>query len=76
VIDGAGGYLVKGHDPADYAARIVRLLSDPEEAARLSAAAAAHAAGFSWESTAAGIRDVYLELAGDSDTAERARRPA
>ncbi len=75
VLDGAGGYLVKGHDPADYAARIVQLLSDPEEAARLSAAAAAHAAGFSWESTAAGIRDVYLELAGD-DEAERARRPA
>jgi D-inositol-3-phosphate glycosyltransferase len=73
----AGGYLVQGHDPADYADRIVRLLCDPAEAARLSAAAASHAAGFSWESTAAGIRDVYLELAaGDGFGEERMRRPA
>ncbi len=63
VADGVSGYLVEGHDPADYADRIIRLLADPVEAARLSVAAAAHASGFSWESTAAGIRDVYLELA-------------
>ncbi len=63
VSDGNSGYLVAGHDPADYADRIIRLLSDPDEAQRLSLAARAHASGFSWESTAAGIRDVYLELA-------------
>jgi D-inositol-3-phosphate glycosyltransferase len=66
VADGVSGYLVEGHDPGDYADRIILLLSDPAEAVRLSAAAAAHASAFSWESTAAGIRDVYLELAGST----------
>src|SRR5205085_1124904 len=42
VADGVGGYLVQGHDPADYADRIVRLLTDPQEAARLAIGAAAH----------------------------------
>jgi D-inositol-3-phosphate glycosyltransferase len=76
VADGLSGYLVEGHDPADYAERIVRLLSDPAEAARLSAAASAHASGFSWESTVAGIRDVYLEVADSGFSAERHRRTA
>jgi len=50
----------------------VRLLSDPAEAARLSLAAARHASGFSWEQTAAGIRDVYMELAdGDAKASRR-----
>ena len=66
VADGVGGYLVQGHDPADHAERIVRLLTDPAEAERLAAGAAAHALRFSWDSTAAGIRDVYLELASRS----------
>jgi D-inositol-3-phosphate glycosyltransferase len=71
VADGVGGYLIQGHDPADYADRIVRLLTDPAEAERLAAGAAAHAARFSWESTAAGIRQVYLELAGQREGHER-----
>jgi D-inositol-3-phosphate glycosyltransferase len=76
VADGVSGYLVEGHDPADYADRIVRLLSDPFEAARLSAAAAVHASGFSWESTASGIRDVYLELADETAAIRDDRRTA
>jgi D-inositol-3-phosphate glycosyltransferase len=71
VADGVSGYLVPGDDPADYAERILQLLRDPAEAARRSTAAAAHAAAFSWESTASGIRDVYLEVAGGADEAER-----
>ncbi|HYT30459.1 MAG TPA: D-inositol-3-phosphate glycosyltransferase [Actinomycetota bacterium] len=61
---GVGGFLVDGHDPEDYAARIVDLLADPEAAERLARGALGHAAGFSWDATAAGTRDVYRELAG------------
>jgi D-inositol-3-phosphate glycosyltransferase len=64
VRDGVGGFLVEGHDPEDYAARIVEVLADPEGAERLARGAIRHAAGFSWDATAAGTRDVYRELAG------------
>jgi D-inositol-3-phosphate glycosyltransferase len=57
------GYLVNGHEPADHADRILRLLANPAEAARLSSSAIQHAAGFSWEATAAEIREVYRDLA-------------
>ncbi len=63
VVDEVGGFLVQGHDPADHAERILRLLGDPALAARLSAGALRHAARFSWDQTAAEIRDVYLALA-------------
>jgi D-inositol-3-phosphate glycosyltransferase len=63
VADGVGGLLVEGHDPSDYAERILRVLGDPGLATRLSAGALAHAARFSWDATAADVRDVYLELA-------------
>jgi D-inositol-3-phosphate glycosyltransferase len=62
VRDGETGFLVDGHDPAQYADRILRLLCDPVLAARLSAGAIRHAATFSWDSTASGIRDVYREV--------------
>ncbi|HEY3211083.1 MAG TPA: D-inositol-3-phosphate glycosyltransferase [Actinomycetota bacterium] len=60
--DGVSGFLVDGHDPAEYANRILRLLSDPALAARLSAGAIGHAAIFSWDATASGIRSVYREV--------------
>jgi D-inositol-3-phosphate glycosyltransferase len=60
--DGVSGFLVDGHDPAEYANRILRLLSDPALAARLSAGATRHAAIFSWDATASGIRSVYREV--------------
>jgi D-inositol-3-phosphate glycosyltransferase len=62
VVDGQTGFLVQGHDPSDYADRIVELLSDRGLARRLGARAARHAAQFSWETTAAEIRGVYQEL--------------
>jgi D-inositol-3-phosphate glycosyltransferase len=62
VRDGETGFLVDGHDPAQYADRILRLLCDPVLAARLSAGAVRHAATFSWDATASGIRDVYREV--------------
>jgi D-inositol-3-phosphate glycosyltransferase len=64
VADRESGFLVEGHDPRDYADRILALLSDPAMATRLSRGALRHAARFSWDATAAGIRDVYFEVAG------------
>src|SRR6266536_1125768 len=60
--DGESGFLIDGHDPAQYADRIIRLLADPELAARLSAGAIRHAGIFSWDATAADIRSVYREV--------------
>lgn len=62
VVDGRTGMLVDGHDPARYADAVVRLLSDRRLAARLGVAATRHAARFSWDATAAGVREVYREL--------------
>jgi D-inositol-3-phosphate glycosyltransferase len=62
VKDGQTGFLVDGHDPAQYADVILRLLSDPGLAARLSAAAVRHAETFSWDATASDIASVYREV--------------
>src|SRR5436190_20649770 len=62
VADGVGGLHVRGHDPRDFADRILELLGDPALTARLSAGALAHAARFSWDATAAEIGRVYTEL--------------
>jgi D-inositol-3-phosphate glycosyltransferase len=59
VADGESGFLISGEDPAVYAAAISRILDDPVEAARLSAGAVAHAAGFSWEATADRLLELY-----------------
>ena len=64
VADGVSGFLVDGHDPAAYAERIVAVLSQPDLAERLSMGAVEHARRFTWDTTAGGIRDVYLELIG------------
>lgn len=62
VRDGKSGFLVRGRDPARYAERILQILGDPALAARLSEGALRHAARFSWDATASGVSDVYLEL--------------
>ncbi len=59
VRDGVTGYLVEGHDPADYAAALGRLAADPALSARMGAAAAGHAAGFGWDAAARATADVY-----------------
>ncbi len=59
---GRTGFLVRGHDPVEYARRILEVLDDPVLAARLSRAAIRHATGFSWDQTAEGIEGVYREL--------------
>ena len=62
VADGESGFLVCGHDPADYADRILRVLSDDVLAARMRERAVAHARRFSWQATASSVLDVYREL--------------
>lgn len=52
VADGVSGALVTGHEPADWARVLERLLDDPDARARLSRGAVAQAARFSWEDTA------------------------
>lgn len=56
------GYLVAGHDPADYARALRRILDDPANAARLSAGALDHAAAFSWDATADRLIELYNGL--------------
>ena len=54
---GETGLLVDGHDPADYAAAIGRLLADREALAAMGRAAVRNAARFSWVETAGRTRD-------------------
>ena len=56
VRDGRSGLLVPGHDPADWARALRRALAVRPA---LSRGALAHAARFSWSSTAAGLLDTY-----------------
>ncbi|MBB1252370.1 D-inositol-3-phosphate glycosyltransferase [Streptomyces alkaliterrae] len=62
VRDGESGFLVDGHDPADYATALARLLDDPALAARMGAAAAHHARGFGWDTAARHTVDLYSEV--------------
>jgi len=66
VADGKSGSLVEGHDPADFAREILRLIRDPELAASMSRATQDHVERFSWDATAHGLGRVYRELADRS----------
>lgn len=66
VADRRSGFLVAGHDPAEYADRLLSILRSPDLAARLSRGAVARASRFPWEETADRVLSVYGEL-----TAER-----
>lgn len=59
VRDQETGFLVKGHDPAAYA-RVLRDFADHTDlSARMGGAAARHAMGFGWDTSAAATADVY-----------------
>jgi D-inositol-3-phosphate glycosyltransferase len=62
VRDGVSGFLVGGWDPADYADRLLRVLSDRASARRMGEAGVGHALSFSWDTTAAEILSVYREV--------------
>jgi len=59
VQDGVSGILVEGHDPADYAAALRRLLGSPELRGRLARGAVDHASRFGWSSTVDRLLNVY-----------------
>jgi D-inositol-3-phosphate glycosyltransferase len=63
VRDGVTGLLVEGHDPADYAEAIGRLVCEPGLRESMSRAALDHARGFAWEQTADQTLDVYAKAA-------------
>jgi D-inositol-3-phosphate glycosyltransferase len=59
VRDGVTGFLVQGHDPADYARVLRRFADEASLSARMGAAAARHALSFGWDTAAAATADVY-----------------
>lgn len=67
------GVLVDGHDPQDWASALARVVLEPGLAQRMGAAAARHAARFSWEVTVDGLIDSYTRAvaAVRSDSARR-----
>jgi D-inositol-3-phosphate glycosyltransferase len=64
VRDGISGALVDGHDPADWARVVGRLLAEPARRADLARGAVEHAHAFSWDTTAAGLLAVYRSAVG------------
>ncbi len=63
VRDQVTGLLVDGHDPADYARAMARLVDAPRYRDQLGSAAAEHARRFAWERTADLTLDVYRKAA-------------
>lgn len=61
VRDGESGVLVEGHDPADYAAVLRGLATQPRLRHRLARGAVRHAQGFGWEATVDRLLQVYTE---------------
>ncbi|MFI6377389.1 D-inositol-3-phosphate glycosyltransferase [Streptomyces sp. NPDC050546] len=59
VRDGHTGFLVRGHNPADYARVLRDFADDPHLAPRMGAQAARHAQSFGWDAAAAATADVY-----------------
>ncbi|MFI9246915.1 D-inositol-3-phosphate glycosyltransferase [Streptomyces sp. NPDC053086] len=59
VRDGETGFLVEGHDPADYARVLARFADEPALSARMGQAAARHAQSFGWDTAAGATADVY-----------------
>ena len=75
VRDGVSGLLVTGHDPADYARAMERVVSAPGLRQEMSRAAVAQAATFAWERTADRTLEVYRAAARSmrDDLAEAVR---
>jgi D-inositol-3-phosphate glycosyltransferase len=72
-----GGVLVRGHDPADHAAAVVPLLTDPAEATRVGAAGVRAAARATWDRSVDRLLGVYGQVvARDEDAGHAADRSA
>ncbi|HEX4489624.1 MAG TPA: glycosyltransferase [Acidimicrobiia bacterium] len=66
VDDGVTGFLVDGHDPAAFAARVEEVLANPLLAAEMGEAAVARSGRYSWSITAARLRRSYGDLVARS----------
>jgi len=62
--DQVSGYLIAGHDPAEYAERIGRLLEDPELAQQMGRRGRLLAQRYSWTRTADRLRELFEDVAG------------
>ncbi|HLU32984.1 MAG TPA: D-inositol-3-phosphate glycosyltransferase [Natronosporangium sp.] len=65
VRDGHSGVLVPGHDPAEWARVLQKLLAAPAWRAELARGAVAHARAFSWDRTAEGLLAVYRQAVAE-----------
>ncbi len=62
--DGKSGILIDGHDPADYAVAIDKVLGDQAFAAQLSTGAIEHSERFSWDATVSRFLELYDGITG------------
>ena len=67
VADEVSGILVDGHDPADYAAALHRLLGDDDLRRTMGDKAVEHARSFGWDATAERTLEVYSAAIADHD---------
>ncbi|HVT69915.1 MAG TPA: D-inositol-3-phosphate glycosyltransferase [Trebonia sp.] len=66
VRDGDSGILVDGHDPADWARVVRRLIGAPRRLQALSAGARRHAAAFGWSATVDRLARVYTGVMNEA----------
>ena len=62
VRDDVSGYLIDGHDPAEYAERIGRLLADPELAQQMGRRGRLLSQRFSWTRTADRLQGLFEQV--------------
>jgi D-inositol-3-phosphate glycosyltransferase len=73
VSDGHSGVLVDGHDPADWAAVIKRLIKAPRHLQALSEGARRHASVFGWSATVDRLAKVYTGAMDEAVISRAAR---
>ena len=73
VREGVTGYLMDGHDPAEWAERILRLLDDPENARQMGRRGVLLAQRYPWELTADRVWEAMGPLV--ESATQRAARP-
>ena len=71
VADGRSGVLVDGHNPADYADAIGRIIAVPSLREQLAVAGVEHARKFGWGATAGRVLDVYAEAIAEHESVGR-----
>jgi D-inositol-3-phosphate glycosyltransferase len=73
VSDGHSGVLVDGHDPADWARVVGRLIRAPRQLRALSEGARRHASAFGWSATVDRLAKVYTGAMDEADVSRAAR---